>query len=64
MMAQLHDRMPVILKPEDYDAWLTDVDRAPELLGQYPGGQLEAVEVGKGVGNVKNDKPECLEPAD
>jgi putative SOS response-associated peptidase YedK len=62
MMAQLHDRMPVILKPEDYEAWLTDADRASGLLGQYPGDELEAIEVGKGVGNVKNDNPECVEP--
>jgi len=28
LVARLHDRMPAILDPEDYDAWLTATDRA------------------------------------
>ena len=39
LIASIHDRMPVILKPEDYGQWLdreTDPHEAEKLLGPYP----------------------------
>lgn len=67
LMAPIHNRQPVIVPPEEYDDWLRDAGKAPGLLEQLTGepgpyGAMEAVEVGKGVGNVKNDSPECVEP--
>lgn len=65
-IAPLHDRMPVILDPEDFDAWL-DCDRVPakevqELLKPLPDGSLEAVEVDSRAGNPRYDDPHILEP--
>jgi putative SOS response-associated peptidase YedK len=61
----LHERMPVILAPEDFAAWL-DPSTPPEelhaLLKPYPDGELEAVPVGRHVGNPRNEGPRCLEP--
>jgi putative SOS response-associated peptidase YedK len=42
-MMSIHDRMPVILHPEDHDAWMqAPAERAMELVAQYPADQLVA----------------------
>jgi putative SOS response-associated peptidase YedK len=64
LMTPIHNRMPVIIRRDDYDQWLdpgTDTGRAAELLRPYPDGELEAVPVGRTVNNPKNDTPECIE---
>jgi putative SOS response-associated peptidase YedK len=47
VMAPIHNRMPVILLPEDEDAWLdpdmTEVERITSYLRPYPDALLEAV---------------------
>ena len=46
VVARLHDRMPVVLRPEHYEAWLdckrTDVTAAQEMLKPAPDDLLEA----------------------
>jgi putative SOS response-associated peptidase YedK len=62
----VHDRMPVILTPERFDAWLDGSTTVPQLLGMlnpYSGDDLEAVRVTTMVNKVSNDGPECLTPA-
>ena len=64
LMAPIHDRMPVILRPEDYAAWLdreTDPAEAAALMRPYPDGELEAVPVGRLVNSPGNDVPECVQ---
>jgi putative SOS response-associated peptidase YedK len=54
----MHDRMPVIVEPRDYERWLADADpaRLPiDLLKPYPGEAMTAWRVDPRVGNVKND---------
>jgi putative SOS response-associated peptidase YedK len=67
LMAPIHDRMPVILAPADYAAWL-DPDGVPErlkaMLRPCPEGFLRVYPVGPRVGNVRNEGPELAEPAD
>ena len=37
MIATIHDRMPVILHPEDYTRWLSDLEPDPhDLLKPFP----------------------------
>lgn len=66
LVAGIHSRMPVIIRDEDYDAWLdpelTDVDIVRELMGTYPAEEMEAVEIGRAVGNVRSNGPELIEP--
>ena len=49
LMAGIHDRMPVILSPEDYDLWLeTDFHgqgKLLEMLKPYPAEEMEAYPV-------------------
>jgi putative SOS response-associated peptidase YedK len=66
-LAPVHERMPVIVPPEQYDAWL-DSDKieakpAAALLGPAPGDFLEAYEISTRVNSVKNDSAENLDPA-
>lgn len=61
----VHDRMPVILDRADYARWLdpeTDPASLLELLHPYDGGDIVCRPVGSGVGNVRNQGPECIEP--
>jgi putative SOS response-associated peptidase YedK len=63
----VHDRMPVILMPEDYDHWLdnsTGVDELRGLLKPYDPDLMKAFRVSRAVNSVKNDTPECIEPID
>jgi putative SOS response-associated peptidase YedK len=65
-LAQIHDRMPVILDEQDWPAWLGESAGADPaaLLRPYRAELLEAWAVNAGVGNVKNNDPGLLEPAE
>lgn len=61
----VHQRMPVILTPGSFDAWLDGVSGAGDtrtLLAPYDG-ELTLRPVGRRVNNVGNDDRECIEPA-
>lgn len=65
LMADIHNRMPVILKPEDEASWLhrenDDVEQLTSLLLPYSANAMRAYPVSPLVGNVKNDTAECIE---
>ncbi|MFM7131464.1 MAG: SOS response-associated peptidase, partial [bacterium] len=67
MMSMLHDRMPVILEPKDFDRWLnTPPEQARELTSLFhpaPDDYLEAWPVSKAVNSPANQGPELIEPA-
>ncbi len=66
----IHDRMPVILRPEDYDHWLdpgiTDPEQVQELLHPFDPRLMKKYPLSSAVSNVNNDGPECVQevPAD
>ncbi|WP_273845980.1 SOS response-associated peptidase [Rubrobacter calidifluminis] len=66
LLAPIHNRMPVILDPQDYDLWLDISVRDPEvllpLLAPYEGANLEAYPVSRLVNSPTNDDPACVEP--
>ena len=60
LMAGIHNRMPVILRPEDYTRWLdgsSSVENLKPLLAPYPEGELEAYPVSSYVNSPKNTGP-------
>jgi len=61
-MAELHDRMPVILEKQDWPTWLGEVegDHA-DLLRPAPDGLLRTWPVDRRVGSPRNNGPELLE---
>jgi putative SOS response-associated peptidase YedK len=66
-LAPIHDRMPVIVAPENYDAWLDaekiDAKQAVALVGSAPDDLLEAYAISTRVNSVKHDDPENVAPA-
>ena len=61
--AQFHDRMPVILSPNDYAEWLDPQAREPgKLMTPFPAADMAAVAVNPIVNNARNEGPECIEP--
>lgn len=62
----LHDRMPVILRPEDYDLWLDPELQQREpllpLLTPFPSDEMKMELVSTRVNSVKNDDLACIEP--
>ncbi len=66
LMATLHNRMPVILHPDDFDEWLTaDVkksDMLRHLLRPFPADPMNAYPVSTLVNNPRNEDPSCILP--
>ena len=66
LLEPIHNRMPVILDPKDYDLWLDpDVqqpDKLLSLLRPYPAEPMTFYPVNLRVNNPKHDDPLCLEP--
>lgn len=63
----IHDRMPVILPAENYEAWLDpdlrEIELLTSLLTPYPAGDMQAYPVSRAVNSPSNDSPGCIEPA-
>lgn len=60
----LHERMPAILPPEEWDGWLSGMRRAEDVaegLLPSPSGTLEAFPVSTLVNRPGNEGPELLE---
>jgi hypothetical protein len=62
LCAQIHNRMPLILAPEDFACWLGTPDDRAALLRPFPADDMEMWPVTAAVGNVKNTGPELVEP--
>ncbi len=60
----IHDRMPVMIRPDMIDTYLNQPDEAYELIGYERIWNLEAYPVTKKVGHTKFNHPICLEPVD
>ncbi|MBX9956467.1 SOS response-associated peptidase [Peribacillus simplex] len=65
LMTSIHDRMPVILKPEDEKDWLNPSINDPAYLQQYlksfDSEQMEAFEVSTDVNSTKNNSPNLIQ---
>jgi len=65
LMAEIHDRMPVIISPENYTDWLnpsvTDMTRLHSLIAPYPQRFMEAYRVSTRVNSPANEGIELIE---
>jgi len=63
LVADVHDRMPVMLRPEDYDLWLdpgiTDAQRAVDCLKPFDSALMKKYPVSTRVNRPENDDQEC-----
>ena len=66
-IGNIHHRMPVIIRPEDFDRWLDCRNHGPkdveDLLSPVEDGFFEAVAVSDAVNKVANNGPEVQKPA-
>lgn len=65
LLKPIHNRMPVILSPQDYSRWLDpgEPSQLPiDLLRPYPAEEMRAWKVSAAVGNVRNNSPELRLP--
>jgi putative SOS response-associated peptidase YedK len=65
LVKKIHDRMPVILRPEQYDLWLNPQpfeDSFKSALQTLPEDLMESYRVSKLVNSAKNDTPDLLKP--
>lgn len=64
LVESIHDRMAVILRPDDYRRWLEPdempAERAAELLQPYPAEEMEAIPVSRAVNNAANESADCI----
>ncbi len=65
LLRPIHNRMPAILQPNDYDRWLDPApknqDELDGILAPYPAEQMQFYEVSTLVNKPANDVPECVE---
>jgi len=66
LCAELHNRMPAVLKPDMWPAWLGEqpatVRDLKAMLAPYPSDQMISWPVSARVGNVRNNDPSLIEP--
>jgi putative SOS response-associated peptidase YedK len=65
LMAPLHDRLPVILSPVDYNAWLDPAMNDPAILTYmyepFPASEMTMTRASAYVNKAGNEGPQCLE---
>lgn len=68
LLADIHDRMPVILSPDMYDCWLDPAFKntayLSELLKPFDAGLMRRYPVSTRVNQVQNDDADCAKPMD
>ena len=65
LVAPLHDRMPAVIPPDEFGAWLdpdTPAERLREMLRPYPAERMKAYPVSRRLNDVRNDDAGCIEP--
>jgi len=65
LLAPIHNRMPVIVSPQNFNWWLdpqTDSAGLNALLQPYPPGELTMYPVSRQVNKPSNDNPDLIKP--
>jgi len=67
LILPVHNRMPVILYPKDYEIWMDrsvyQTDKLKHLLQPFPADQMVSYPVSKLVNSPKIDVPDCITPS-
>jgi putative SOS response-associated peptidase YedK len=68
LLSDIHDRMPVILTPADYELWLDpafkNIAAVSEVLKPFEPALMRRYPVSTRVNHVVNDDAECAEPVE
>lgn len=67
LLTPIHDRMPVIIRPDDYRAWInpsTKTEDVRRLVASFPEKEMKAWEVSLLVNDPKGDDARVIAPID
>jgi putative SOS response-associated peptidase YedK len=62
LVAQIHNRMPLILAPSDYARWLSDEEDRRDLMRPFPAAPMRMWPISTRVNKPENDDPSVVEP--
>ena len=62
LVAEIHDRMPLILAPTDYTRWLSDEPDPGDLMRSFPAEPMRMWPISTRVNKPENDDPSIVEP--
>jgi putative SOS response-associated peptidase YedK len=62
LVADIHDRMPVILAPSDYARWLGEETNPRDLMRPFPAELMRMWPISTRVNKPENDDPSIIEP--
>ena len=61
LIAEIHDRMPLILHPNDFARWLSDEPDPRELIRPFPVEPIRMWPISTKVNKPENDDPSIVE---
>jgi putative SOS response-associated peptidase YedK len=61
LVDNIHDRMPLILAPSDYERWLSDDPDPREFMQPFPASPMRMWPVSTRVNKPENDDPDIVE---
>ena len=62
LVADIHDRVPLILSPSDYIRWLSDEYDPRDLMRPFPAEPMRVWPISIRVNKPENDDPAVVEP--
>jgi putative SOS response-associated peptidase YedK len=62
LVAEIHDRMPLILSPGDYARWLSDEPDPRDLMRPFPAEPMRMWPISTRVNKPENDDPTIVGP--
>jgi len=62
LVADIHNRMPVILTPGDYARWLGDEPDPRDLMRAFPADLMRMWPISTRINKPENDDPSVVEP--
>jgi putative SOS response-associated peptidase YedK len=62
LVAEIHDRMPVILAPADYARWLGEEDDPHDLMRSFPAPLMRMWPISPRINKPENDDAAIIEP--
>jgi putative SOS response-associated peptidase YedK len=64
LVGRIHNRMPAILRPDDYDRWLGDEEPPADLLAPFPAEPMTMWPISTRVNSPSNDDADLLKPVE
>jgi putative SOS response-associated peptidase YedK len=62
LVAEIHDRMPLIIAHADYERWLGDEPDPHDLMRPFPAEPMQMLPISTRVNKPENDHSSILEP--